>query len=50
VGVLEPFRGVPSLQAVVPSVQARLTTFAALCFAAVLGLAAWGMLSTEFTP
>ncbi len=50
VGVIEPFRSVPSLRDVIPSVQARLTAFASLCFTAVLGLAAWGMLSTEFTP
>ncbi|MBE0618703.1 MAG: hypothetical protein IH608_12380 [Proteobacteria bacterium] len=50
VGVIEPFRGVPSLRAVVPAVQTRLTAFASLCFSVVLALAAWGMLATDFTP
>jgi len=50
VGVLAPFRGIPSLTAVVPATQKRLALASVLLLLVYVALAAWQMVFTEFRP
>jgi hypothetical protein len=50
VGVLEPFRQVPSLSEIVPNLQRRLTVGGCLCFFVLTVIPAVRILATDFRP
>ncbi|MBI5018645.1 MAG: hypothetical protein HZB55_24595 [Deltaproteobacteria bacterium] len=50
VGILAPFRKVPSLAVSLPALQRRLALLSCFCYAAFAAVAAWKMVFTDFRP